>query len=85
MDPLLLGQLATQLSSRGWVEPVPDLMEEVPGIEPATFWLVFRHTNHLANEIYMETSIGKENMLSKIKFTIVIILKTIKTFTNFSQ
>ena len=53
--------VATQLSSWGWVDPIPDLIHikimdpipdlihikimEVPGIEPATSWLVVRQAD----------------------------------------
>ena len=38
-------QVTTQLSSRGWVNPVPYLIHffkivEIPGIEPAPSWLI---------------------------------------------
>ena len=48
---LLFYQVATQFSSRGWLDPVPDCIQfgEVPGIKPATSCLVVRHINHSTN------------------------------------
>ena len=37
-------QVTTQLSSRGWVDPVPDPV--LPGIDPGTSWMAVRHVNH---------------------------------------
>ena len=41
--------MATELSSRGWMDPVPDLstfkIVEVPRIEFVTSWLVVSHAN----------------------------------------
>ena len=50
-DNVISITLITQSSSRGWMDPVPDLIHilkfvEVPGIEPATSWSVVRHADH---------------------------------------
>ena len=52
---LLVIQVATQLSSRGWVDPVPDpILPEIsrvqPGIEPGTFWMAVRRANHYTKQ-----------------------------------
>ena len=51
-------QVTTQLSSRGWVDPVPDpilpgkfLGNLQAGIEPGTSWMIVRHANHYTKEV----------------------------------
>ena len=52
---VLFIQVATQLSSRGWVGPVQDpiLPEKFvgqPGIEPGTSWMAVRRANHYTKQ-----------------------------------
>ena len=44
-------QVATQLSSRGWVDPVPDpILPEKPGIELGTSWMEVRRANRYTKQ-----------------------------------
>ena len=56
---LLHIEVAIQLSSRGWVDPVPDhilpekFLEQAlqPGIEPGTSWMAVRRANHYTKQV----------------------------------
>ena len=54
---LLLNKGATDLSSRGWVDPLPrpyisrKMSRVQPGIEPRTSWMTVRRTSHYTKGI----------------------------------
>ena len=67
-DPLFLNQVATQLSSRGWVDPCsrpnPHFkFVKIPGIEPATSWSGVRNAYPWTNEAVRDRWIVLINVL----------------------
>ena len=54
-------QIANQLPSRGWVDPIPDpilrdrFLGYRPGIEPGTSWITVRRANYYTKQVVERT------------------------------